>query len=484
MKVYLPEIASASDSPLVVLWQTPLSRILRAGILRGRFATPLRTGKESGLSVSGCQCQHNERIVAGRACCHLLDSGDSGYLKRFTGTGRRYDLICSECGQSPNEIEATLRSVCAECLGRIEVDGDWEGIIGSPEISCRASRLRFEHETIRIPELAGIQIHELQPVDEVANHWIVVTAEGTLLDIDLTERLVRPCAEISLGFIEFHEKILLRVSSHGEMAAVANTHGRHGVVIDLASGTHTMRLLRDDYHSDVSAFPVAFTYQESRLLLVHATAWNRLDISNPWDGRLLTERAPTSYKNDAARPEHYLDYFHGGLTTSPDHKYLADTGWVWAPIGVIATWSIERWLDGNAWESEDGPSKRYLCQREYFWDGPLCWLNGRELAIWGYGQDDECMIPAVRIFDVPTGEQVRWFPGPNGNLVFDGHLFSSSAEEGTTVWDIASGERLLAEPMLAPIGYHAGSKAFLSLLDNGEVLLSRLEEDASSDEHV
>ncbi len=180
---------------------------------------------------------------------------------------------------------------------------------------------------------------------------------------------------------------VLRVSRNGELAAVANTYGHKGAVLDLATGKAKMPLVRDKYHEDVSCFPLAFVDLGKRLLVIHGTAWNRLDISDARTGTLLTERGPTTYKRGEARPEHYLDYFHCSLSVSPGQQFVAGNGWVWQPSGRVDTWSIPRWVNENAWESEDGLSKRRLCWREYYWDGPLCWLDDQRLTVWGYGQD-------------------------------------------------------------------------------------------------
>jgi hypothetical protein len=132
----------------------------------------------------------------------------------------------------------------------------------------------------------------------------------------------------------------------------------------------------------------------------------------------------------------------------------------------------------NRWESEDGPSLKSLCGRAYFWDGPWCWIDARTLAVWGYGRDDEWLIPAALVFDVVSGHEIRWFPGPEiapkneiypeerrpvGWFEFDEYLFSVSPERGTAVWDVVTGERLLEEPDFRPRCYHRGARRFLSL---------------------
>jgi hypothetical protein len=235
-----------------------------------------------------------------------------------------------------------------------------------------------------------------------------------------------------------------------------------------------MRLDRGTYHVEHSNFPVAFAQIDGRLLLVHGTDWNRLDVSDPRTGGLLTDRSPTSYRRDEERPEHYLDYFHGGLAASPDGEWIVDNGWVWHPVGIVSSWSLRRWLEGNPWESEDGPSKRGLCTRNYFWDGPLCWIDNRTLAVWGYGNDEENLLPAAVLFDVESGRQVRWFAGPVGSFVFDRYLFSSSRDAGTSVWDVATGERLLHDPTFSQTAYHPGARQFVTALPGGSFRLSHL----------
>lgn len=90
------------------------------------------------------------------------------------------------------------------------------------------------------------------------------------------------------------------------------------------------------------------------------------------------------------------------------------------------------------------------------------------------GRDEQCLLPAVRIFDVVIGTEERWFPGPKGNLVFDQHLFSFDKDEGTSVWDVATGERLLRESSFCPQRYHPGTKSFLTVLPDDGFQISKL----------
>lgn len=434
------------------------------------------------------QCRHRDREPFGRACNHLFDSQRGDHVKRFTGTGVAYDLICGLCSRELDKIDAVLVNVCDECFRAIEEAGSWEGIVGQPQVVTRQSDLLFEHEDIDLPGIGEFRILEVQPVEHLVGKWLACTSTGTILEIAPDHRSLRIMAQVPQDALDFDGPNLqgsehalakgpacvFRVSRNGEIVAVANRYGHKGIVLEPATGNITMRLRRDDYHEDVSSFPLAFVYHDDQLLLVHGTAWNRLDVSDARNGMLLTERGPTSYSTGQARPEHYLDYFHCSLVVSPDQQYVADNGWVWHPVGIVECWNIQRWLDENAWESEDGESKRSLCWRGYYWDGPLCWIDNHQLAVWGFGQDDEGLIPAACIFDVHSGKQERWFAGPKGSMVYDRYLFSFDKDEGMSAWDDETGERVLNEPTFCPIGYHRGSKQFISLLENGKVRISRL----------
>jgi hypothetical protein len=413
--------------------------------------------------------------AAGRVCVHLFENRDQDYLQRFTGRGLTFDLVCAECGRDPDGNENNLRGVCPDCFRGVREEGQWDGIVGRPEVAERESGLAFRHRAVPPVAESRARILDIRPVPSVdRNLWIAATASGEILRLDLDEGSATGLCWLPEAPVDFASDVTLRVPDDGRMAALVNTRGRQGVVLDLTNGRTTMSLGRGDYHEEHCNFPIAFFELDGRLLLVHGTDWNRLDISDPATGALLTERSPTSHQHGQPRPQHYLDYFHCGLTVSPDHRYVADNGWVWHPFGGVVTWDLRRWVRENVWESEDGPSKRSLCGRAYYWDGPLCWVGPGRLAVYGYGGDDEWLIPAVRLFDVTTGREERWFPGPKGELVFDGYLFASDPEEGTTVWDVDTGERLLHEPSFCPLRYHRGSKTFLTRLPDGRFQTSRL----------
>ena len=172
------------------------------------------------------------------------------------------------------------------------------------------------------------------------------------------------------------------------------------------------------------------------------------------------------------RTPHYLDYFHCGLLVSPDQRWIAEHGWVWHPFGIVTAWSLDAWLGGNIWESEDGPTRRSLASAAYFWDGPMCWLDHRRIATWGLGDDDP-LLPAVRVFDVEDDRELEWFPGPRGDLVYDGGVLVALDAECSTAWNVERGTQLLRDAHPSGDRFHPTAKTFLAFR-SGALVTSRL----------
>lgn len=262
----------------------------------------------------------------------------------------------------------------------------------------------------------------------------VVSPEGKelLMNVQLP-------AEEDAAWCNRHLTPRLIVSPDARFCAIVNDYGRYGVVVDLQSRTITLHLDRGAYHPETQPFPAAFAVHQDRCVLIHGTDWNRVDVSDAATGKLLIERAPTSYVKGEERPEHYLDYFHGRLHVSPGSEWILDDGWVWQPFGAPSSWSLKDWLENNIWEAEDGPSHKQLCWRDYHWDVPMTFLDNHTVAISGLGDDDEEMEPGARVFDVRSGEEINSFAGPSGLFFSDGQQLLSSEANGLHFWDVHKG---------------------------------------------
>ncbi|RQP22394.1 hypothetical protein DZC73_22330 [Albitalea terrae] len=297
-------------------------------------------------------------------------------------------------------------------------------------------------------------------------HLLVLTADGALTGINVEAGTVA-----CLCTVELHELTAAHDGSHfgapahrlhasldGQYAAVVTDHGRHGTVVDLGSGTVTMRLDGGNYHEDTVPFSACFARFEERNVFIHRSDWNRLDVADPATGRSLTDRHIAPWSSTSGRPEHYLDYFHGRLRLSPKGTRLFDDGWVWQPVAIPRVWSVQDWLGSNPWESEDGASIVELIYRDD-WTIPACWINEQHLALWGLADWDEEEFseagqgPGVRIIDVTQDKRSpgeRWpmevHAGGVLELFSDGTRLYAATPTGTTVWDIASRTQLAELP--------------------------------------
>jgi hypothetical protein len=402
-------------------------------------------------------CPHQGPYVA-RACTHLLVPDHDSYIESFVGRGIESELLCRACSSSTDRADVV--DVCSACE-RLARDSDLGGVLGAPEAIVAASTLALVHEEL---ELVCPDLIDLQPVTGAdRNLWIGLTADA-LVELDLDARTVRRICAADHG-------TELVVSAGARFAAIVQPRGTTGAVISLATGELTMALVRDGYQSEHCDFSIAFVEHDGKTLVCHARNWNRLDLYDAATGDELTPRVREEYDKDR-RPEHYLDYFHCGLAVSPDQRRIADNGWVWHPVGEVVTWSIDAWL-ANVWESEDGESRKLLAWREYFWDGPLAWLDSTRLLVWGYGKDDEWLVPAVLVYDTVSGALERWFGGvPDGDFHVDRELHVL-ADGRLTIWDVARGARLL-EAMTPTVRYHPDAKVFASLTTNHRITIGRV----------
>lgn len=341
-----------------------------------------------------------------------------------------------------------------------------------------------------IPNI-GNTIVDIAPVNqENRSIWLMLAEDGGLLRFDahnirseLIERIQLPPEAARDSFKGHALTRRLHVSHNGEFAAVVNDYGQHGRVIDLRSGRITLNLDGGDYFPETVPSSFAFAPWQGNVIVIHRTAWNRLDVSDASTGKLLSERGPTSYQSDEQRPEHYLDYFHGALYLSPDGTRILDDGWVWHPVGVPVVWSVDRWLSENIWESEDGLTKREVCARTWYWNHGVTWLDEETVAIGGIGDDDDKIVDGARVFDITStgpaspewrsdwqwAREINSFAGPSGRFFSDGKWLYSGAKSGLSKWDPKSGARVCHIDEFHPTHHHLGAGE-LAQLSKGAIL--------------
>jgi predicted NAD-dependent protein-ADP-ribosyltransferase YbiA (DUF1768 family) len=410
------------------------------------------------------QCQHQERTELGLTCEHALAfAPHSGSVihRRFTGMNTDHVLLCARCVEAL-PAAAPLRKVCRACLrgllGTLSRGPD----VGAPAHATRASSLRFSHRLIDGPR----DVVAFAPIARQPHTWLLLDRAGRFHRLDTERGIAEAGGSLDPAEIELDGPLVLVVAPGGELAAVGEATKRRAVVLEPVSGRITHRLTRDDYHPEHCYFPLGFFELEGRLLLVHATEWNRLDVIDARTGALLTARTAGAGPGQKS-PEHALDYFHSDLHVSPEGTRVIDNGWIWHPYGQVRVFSLARWVRENPWESEDGPSVRPLAGRAYFWDGPVCWLDENTVAVWGDGEDADELTPAAILYDAESGEELRRFPGPAAGFASVVPYLIASDAQGTQVWDPRTGEQLLHDPSFSGIAAHPRSQELLSRSDGG-----------------
>ena len=431
--------------------------------------------------MSQAECPHGDAHIAQRVCRHLWQEDATSYAHRFGGEGLAHDLLCEPCaaagaaGEAAVD-EAALVAVCAACFDEVAARGAWiadeHAVVGAPPIAERATQLTFSHEMVRLPVELGAPLWDMIALPGAAgSRWLAVTRAGALYAIDLDRKEASRVADLAGAGVEPDRELSLCASPDGEMVAVVEAHGPSGVVVEVESGDISTMLDRGE-PAEGARFPVAFAAPGGRLVLIHASAWNRLELSDPRTGDPLVRRPA----EQAAA--HQVEYASAGLLASPDGAWLVDNGYTAEGAGLVAAFSVRRWLEEDPFEADDGAGKRYLCQRWHHWDGPLTWIDPTTLAVHGYGPSRASLRDAVLLFDVPSGEPVRWFPGPRGPLVADaaaGLLYSLGDGDGVSVWDLASGERLLHDAGFHPLRHHPGTGQLLTTNPAGDLfVVSRL----------
>ena len=389
-------------------------------------------------------------------CTHLVAEHPPGSYRILTGAGMDYHLQCAPCV----DAEAPLIEVCEGCADNA---GQWDSVLGwlgEPEIKHRDREPGGTWLTWDSP-VRPVNDRCLAPLP--GNGWLALTADGLVEIDDVGEH--RPRGPVDLPDEppnEWNGRVrgpALHASADGTLVAVVTDYGRYGTVLERESGKVVLALDRQDYHTETTPFPFAFTGEG----MITATDWNRLDAFDA-TGRLLTDRE-TGF-GDAKNPrEHYLDFFHGALTASPSGRLLVSDGWVWHPVGIPIALDVGAWLAGDRHAAEHGVE---LTLRQYAWDQPIAWIGEDTVAVQRIGHDDEQMIDGVELFDAVSGHSKGMFAGPSGPMWAHDGLLYVAAEAGFEIWDPAEGARIGLIEGFAPTA-HDPSKRTFAELGNGQL---------------
>ncbi|GAA1591898.1 hypothetical protein GCM10009678_87700 [Actinomadura kijaniata] len=405
-------------------------------------------------------CGHVARLGPKLMCRHLMgeDGLSHDYVHLLTGRGMEYHLCCEDCDKARADgVEPELLEACEGCVERID-DPDNRALVGwrgEPEIPRRPEPFDAVPFRTELPRRLREPVDFAAVAGEDRPVWMVLTDDGRIMRFDADTGdfavlgRVRLPSETGRAWNGGELRRRLHVAPRGDFAAVVRDYGRHGAVVDLATGKTVMKLDGGDYRCDTVPFSLAFTEHEGRTVVVHRTDWNRVDATDPATGELLTDRTLDK--------ESSLDYFHGALHVSADGRWIVDDGWVWAPVGIPYAWDLRAWLSGEPRVAEEGLTR--LAYRDYHWDGPMAWA-GDAFAIAGIGPDDIALLDGVVLVHPGNGDDspVNVFPGPRGALFGDARRLYSAGPDGLEVWDPFTGERTAAVPGFVPARHHPGAR--------------------------
>lgn len=144
---------------------------------------------------------------------------------------------------------------------------------------------------------------------------------------------------------------MISLCFHYPYVCIAERFGVNAALVNLQTGT-VREQKREDYHSSISSYAVAFVEKEGRILFICQTQWNRLDIFDAQTGENLTERQVyfrdtgkrTEKGNIVFDQQNYLDFFHSQLMVSPDGKHFLSSGWIWQPYDRIYLFPVDEFM--------------------------------------------------------------------------------------------------------------------------------------------
>lgn len=258
-----------------------------------------------------------------RVCVHVFNEWQElkekttlPYHFRFAAGNPKYELVCEDCG---NAGSAATRSLCYDCCDTVISKKALRRADMGPKVVDKEVGLRAEVHPLTFKA-------DIQAVASVSvgGGWFAVTSDHRVISFNSEDSKFRVVAKLHDVFPTENALGILSDRS-GSMVVVFEESKSKAVVLDTERGRVLLSLNRGDYCTQNCQYPLAFFERDGRTLLVHATDWNRVDISDPRTGELLTPRHPHQHQ-DGKAPPHYLDDFHCGLTVSPKGQWIISQG--------------------------------------------------------------------------------------------------------------------------------------------------------------
>jgi hypothetical protein len=173
------------------------------------------------------------------------------------------------------------------------------------------------------------------------------------------------------------------------IVVVVNDYKLHAL-IHYPQKYNTLRIQREDYHADISCYPIALFKDEKDVPhLIYGVAWNHIQIMN-----LDTRQIVTASKSliEEGAEEHHIeyyknhkednkfpwptpyDYFFGKLFISPNQKEVLSAGWAWGSSDYYTVYNIQQFIESNR------ITKTVVDGWEHY-NRAVCWIDNETIAV-------------------------------------------------------------------------------------------------------
>ncbi|WP_226661395.1 hypothetical protein [Microbulbifer aggregans] len=347
----------------------------------------------------------------------------------------------------------------------------------------------FEEQRLQVPYFEGMRVLAAASCTTDPKNIFILTDRSELICLDLYTGDLSLVKELNGDEFPVNSEFQLYCSQDGRFLAVtcrrqqSHEHSAicRGVVVRIGDSKEILSLSAGEYHTELTPLPVCFIAHNSKTHLVHATDWNRLDITDLETGEIITGRDLTESPRENEDNDYVFKEWSGVLKASPSQTRLATIGWVWHPIGVALSYDLKSWLNGDLWETDSSPNMRSYAIWDYFWDSPFCWINDQKICIWGVddGQFGDAPTNTAAVFDVESEELLLSISGPTSDIFFfDKYLFSGLYHEekepaGITIWSIDDGSLLYKKEGVFCDLYVPEEKALIAFGCQGLITINR-----------
>jgi hypothetical protein len=226
-----------------------------------------------------------------------------------------------------------------------------------------------------------------------SNELVLLMSSGNVVRYTIDEKSGRDLFSVnsSCGYSDggFDVTAKSTIYTLDEIVVVVNDYKRHGFIHypDKYSALH---LWREDYHADISTYPVALFKNESGTPhIIFGVAWNHLQIMNLDSRQVLT--ASKSLITEGAEQRHIdfykqyednnklpwptpYDYFYGKLNISPDRKMFLSAGWAWGSCDSYNAYDLDHFINSNRISS-------ILISAGEHENRAVCWMNANTVAV-------------------------------------------------------------------------------------------------------